>query len=530
MSVNRFELEIYNNILGSIAEEMGTVLVKAAFSPNIKERRDLSCAIFNSSGEMIAQAAHIPVHLGSMAFSVHSILNEEINDEDVFVINDPFRGGTHLPDITCIAPVFVNGRHEFFVVARAHHADIGGKTPGSMPLSTSIHDEGIIIPPSKLYQKGSLNEPLMKEILDSTRNPVEREGDFTAQVASLRTGKKRLLETISKYSLEKIKDASSSLLDYSELIMKSVLRDIPCGVYNFSDFLDDDGAGTELIPLNVQITIEEEYAFIDFRGSSPRVRGCMNAPISVTTSAVLYAFQCLAPAELPLNSGPLRTLEIIVDEDSILNAAYPDAVVGGNVETSQRVVDIVFGALAEAIPEKLQAASCGSMNNITFGGTDPDSGRAFAYYETVAGGMGASYGKDGESAVQSHMTNTLNTPVETIEREMPVMIKSYSIRKDSGGSGRYRGGNGIVREYLFLTDTEFSIVTERRTTAPYGICGGGNGVPGKNILIRNNVQTDLPSKISLKVNSGDILRIETPGGGGWGKPEDASDSRKSQNQ
>ena len=519
MSVSKFELEIFNNILSSIAEEMGTTLIRAAFSPNIKERKDLSCALFSSSGDMIAQAAHIPVHLGSMSFSVSAIIeNEDINEGDVFILNDPFKGGTHLPDITCIAPVYIKDTLEFFVASRAHHADIGGKTPGSMPLSTTIHEEGLIISPGKLYDRGEFNDGLFNRILNTTRDPVEREGDFNAQLASLHTGQRRLVESIEKYGLETIKEASVKLLNYSESIMRSVINSIPNGVYTFKDFLDDDGAGTEMIPLKVKIIIDDDQVTIDFRGSSGRVKGCLNAPLSVTTAAVIYAFQCLAPGELPLNSGPLRILEIIVDEDSILNAAYPSAVVGGNVETSQRVVDLVFGALARAVPQKIQAASAGTMSNITFGGHNTKSNSDFAYYETIAGGMGAGSSRNGASAVQTHMTNTLNTPVEAIERDLPVRIRSYSVRKGSGGKGKFYGGNGIIREYEFLNNAEVSIITERRKTAPYGINGGEHGLPGKNLFYSNGEFITLAPKASFSVEKGKVLRIETPGGGGWGEP------------
>lgn len=518
MSVTPYELVIFENILSTIAEEMGSVLIRAAFSPNIKERRDLSCAIFNSSGEMIAQAAHIPVHLGSMSFSVNAILEENnISDGDVFILNDPFKGGTHLPDITCIEPIYIENKIEFFVASRAHHADIGGDTPGSMPLSQSIEEEGIIIPPSKLYSKGKFNKNLLNEIINKTRDPKEREGDFKAQIACLKIGRSRLLESVGKYSLSKIKDASDELLNYSENLMKKIIDDIPDGEYEFEDFMDDDGAGTKNIPICVKIRIEGSNAEVDFSGSSKKVPGCINAPFSVTTSAVLYAFQCLASDDLPLNSGPLRAIDIIVDNDSILNAKYPSAVVGGNVETSQRVVDVVFGALSQAIPEKIQAASAGTMNNITFGGFNPSTKSNYGYYETIAGGMGGRFGINGISAVQTHMTNTLNTPIEAIERELPITIESYSIRNSSGGKGKFNGGDGIIREYKFSKETEVSIITERRTNSPYGVKDGEKGKAGKNILISNGKSKTLPSKATFMVAPENILRIETPGGGGWGK-------------
>lgn len=518
MPLSPFELEIFQNVLSSIAEEMGVVLIRAGFSPNIKERRDLSCAIFKASGEMIAQAAHIPVHLGSMSFAVKAIIGEpDIAEGDVFILNDPFRGGTHLPDVTCIAPVFAEGRLEFFVASRAHHADMGGLTPGSMPLSTSIDEEGTLIPPSRLYRKGRLDKKLFERILSSTRDPEEREGDFRAQIGSLELGIRRLGEVIGKYSLKKVKEAGNELLGYSEKMMREVIRNIPDGVYRFEDVLDDDGAGTRNIPVKVAVTIKGGKAAVDFTGTSGKVRGCLNTPLSVTTAAAVYVFQCLAPEGMPLNSGPLRVIEIKAEEGSLLHARYPAAVVGGNVETSQRVVDVVFGALSKAVPRKTPAASAGTMSNTTFGGVNPVTGRKFAYYETIAGGMGGRFGKDGVSAVQTHMTNTLNTPIEALERELPVMIDSYSIREGSGGGGRYRGGDGIVRKYRFLTDATVSLITERRRHAPYGIEGGGSGQRGRNILVRKGKATIIPPKSTFNVRKGDVLEIRTPGGAGWGK-------------
>ena len=518
MPLTPFELEIFQNILSSIAEEMGVLLIRAGYSPNIKERRDLSCAIFDSSGDMIAQAAHIPIHLGSMSFAVKAVLDEpDMYPGDVFILNDPFRGGTHLPDVTCIKPVFSGRRIVFFVASRAHHADIGGITPGSMPVSTTVEEEGILISPSKLYKKNRLNKKLFNDILERTRDPEEREGDLNAQVGALELGEKRLRETIAKYSLSRLIEAGQELLGYSEKIMKEVIRGIPDGVYRFQDYLDNDGAGTRKIPIKVKITIDGTKAEVDFMGSSPPVEGNLNAPFSVTTAAAIYVFQCLAPKELPLNSGPLRAVKIIVDEDSILNAKFPRAVVGGNVETSQRVVDVVFGALHKAIPGKVPAASAGSMSNIAFGGINPRTKNIYAYYETIAGGMGARPGKDGVSAVQTHMTNTLNTPVEALERELPVMINSYTIRRRSGGGGASKGGDAIKREFKFLTKATVSMITERRIFAPYGLKGGVPGKKGKNRLITKRKISALPPKCTFEAKKGDIISIETPGGGGWGR-------------
>ncbi|MCL4244383.1 MAG: hydantoinase B/oxoprolinase family protein [Candidatus Dadabacteria bacterium] len=527
MPLSSFELEIFRNILSSIAEEMGVVLIRAAFSPNIKERRDLSCAIFETDGEMIAQAAHIPVHLGSMSFAVRAVMDDpDTAPGDVFILNDPYKGGTHLPDVTCIAPVFIGGKLEFYVAARAHHADIGGLTPGSMPLSTSIEEEGLLIPPSRLYRKGRLNKKLFDEILSATRDPEEREGDLRAQLGSLEVGIKRLRHAAEKYSLKKIKEAGDELLSYSEKMMREVIRQIPDGTYKFRDFLDDDGAGTRNIPIEVAINIKGGGAVVDFSGTAKMVKGCLNTPLSVTTAATVYVFQCMAPAEMPLNSGPLRAIKIAAEKGSVLHAQYPAAVVGGNTETSQRVVDVVFGALSKAAPERIPAASAGTMSNTTFGGVNPATGKEFAYYETIAGSMGARQGKDGVSAVQTHMTNTLNTPIEALERELPVMIDFYSVRRGSGGAGRYGGGDGIVRKFRFLTDAVLSIITERRRHAPYGVGGGESGKRGRNTITRRGKRKQIAPKVTLDIKKGDVLGIETPGGGGWGKPAKRGGARK----
>lgn len=519
MPFNQFELEIFNNILAGIAEEMGERLTRSAFSANIKERRDHSCAIFNSKGEMTAQAAHIPVHLGSMSFSVAAVIEEcEISEGDAFILNDPFKGGTHLPDITCVRPVFVDGQPRFYIAVRAHHADVGGKTPGSMPLSVSIEEEGVVIAPMRIVKEGKADKTLMEKIAGGMRNPRERLGDLNAQIAALETGAKRLLQTVGKYSAETVGEAAERLLDYGELLMRETIREIPDGEYGFADFLDDDGAGTEQIPIKVRLKIKGDKAVADFSDSSAPVKGCLNAPFSVTASAVLYAFQCLAPDDIPLNAGPMRAIDIFAGENSILNAKYPSAIAGGNVETSQRVVDAVFGALAKAVPHKIQAASSGTMNNITFGSSGRGV-REFVCYETIGGGMGGRFGADGVSAVQTHMTNTLNTPIEATEREFPVRIDSYSIRRGSGGKGKFKGGDGIVREYRFLEPASASIITERRKNAPWGVSGGSGGAKGANFLIRNGEKTELKAKEAFDLKKGDILRIETPGGGGWGKPE-----------
>ncbi|MYH39435.1 MAG: hypothetical protein F4154_00270, partial [Candidatus Dadabacteria bacterium] len=371
----------------------------------------------------------------------------------------------------------------------------------------------------RIREGGVLKETLLQEIILSTRDHEEREGDLRAQIASLDTGEKRMRELLEKYSLLKINNAASGLLDYGERLMRGAIEKIPDGDYVFTDYIEDDGAGTRDIPIKARINVIGDTAVVDFRGSSKKVRGCLNAPLSVTTSAVLYCFQCLSGEDTPLNSGTLRPIEIKVDEDSILNARYPSAVVGGNVETSQRIVDVVFGALAQAIPETIQAASAGTMSNLAFGSPeDTSADSSYAYYETIAGGMGGRSGSNGANAVHTHMTNTLNTPVEAIERELPVMVESYFIKKGSGGAGSFPGGDGIVRQYRFLEDSHVSLITERRERHPWGTQGGEDGKSGQNTLVSGKEEKKLPAKCSIAVKAGEAVRIETPGGGGWGTP------------
>ncbi|MFP4389920.1 MAG: hydantoinase B/oxoprolinase family protein, partial [Desulfococcaceae bacterium] len=440
-------------------------------------------------------------------------------DGDMVMLNDPFKGGTHLPDITLVAPVFVDGGDEpaFFVANRAHHADVGGMTSGSMPLSTSIFQEGVIIPPLKIVEGGKVDEKLMAFFLNNVRTPVEREGDFAAQISANVTGVRRLRELVEKYDLATVQNCAGALIDYAERITRKTIGEIPDGVYKFEDFLDDDGLGRENIAIRVRIEIYGEEAVVDFSASDPQVRGGVNAVHAITLSAVLYVFRTLVREDIPTNAGAARPIRVVTKEGTAPDAKFPAAVAGGNVETSQRVVDVVLGALAGALPDRIPAASQGTMNNIAIGGVDGD--RPFAYYETVAGGMGAGSGGDGESAVHSHMTNTLNTPVEALEFSYPFRVTEYAVRKNSGGAGRHRGGDGVVREIELLADTEVTVLSERRRTGPYGLEGGLPGAPGRNLAIRNGNPEALPGKFSERLNKGDRVRMETPGGGGFGVPE-----------
>ncbi|WP_457680597.1 hydantoinase B/oxoprolinase family protein [Thermovibrio sp.] len=511
--VDPIELQIFNNLFSAVAQEMGAVLQRTAFSPNIKERRDFSCAIFDRRGRLVAQAAHIPVHLGSMPLSVKEVIKSlELKEGEMAVLNDPYRGGTHLPDITLVAPVYYQGELLFFVANRAHHSDVGGISAGSMPLSTSIFQEGLLIPPVKAVVGGEINGDFISLLKANSRSPAEREGDFKAQVMANRVGIKRLRELLKKYSPVKLEAVAEALLDYSERMMRSFIAEIPDGVYTFGDFMEDDGVGGRDFRVRVVLTVEGDRVKVDFSGSYPQSGGSINSVRAIVLSATLYAFKCLAGDEVPPNEGILRPIEVITRKGTVVDADFPAAVSAGNVETSQRLVDVLFGALSKALPKKIPAASQGTMNNLSFGG------KGFTYYETIAGGSGAHPEEDGESAVHTHMTNTLNTPIEALELSYPVEITAYKVRENSGGEGLRRGGDGIVREFLFKEEVELTVISERRVHRPYGLQGGAPGKPGRNLLIKENGEVvELPAKFTLKVKPGQKIRIETPGGGGWGR-------------
>jgi N-methylhydantoinase B/oxoprolinase/acetone carboxylase alpha subunit len=519
-NVDPIELEIFKSIFISIAEEMGVALCRSSFSPNIKERKDFSCAVFDEMGRTVAQGDHLPVHLGAMPLSVQSAIeNVDLNPGDTVALNDPFRGGTHLPDITLVSPIYLKGRSKpaYFVANRAHHSDVGGISPGSMPLATEIFQEGVIIPPVKLVRRGKIDQDIMSFILANVRTPEEREGDLTAQLAANRIGGKRLLEITAKYGDKKIWAYMRHLQDYSERIMRQTIGDIPDGDYSYTDYLDDDGVSRRPIKIRVSIRIRGDSAEVDFTGSDSQTAGSLNANSAIALSATMYVFRCIIRGDVPYNSGLLRPIRLITPEGSVVNARPPAAVAGGNVETSQRITDVLLGALAKAIPLAIPAASSGTMNNVTFGGTNPATSRNFAYYETIGGGMGASPERDGLSGVHTHMTNTRNTPVEALEHYLPLQVRRYSLRKRSGGKGKFKGGDGIVREYGFLGPAQVNILSERRRFSPYGLAGGAPGKKGNNILVRQGKRITLGSKASFRVNRGDKLVVETPGGGGYGR-------------
>ncbi len=509
------EITIFNSLLAAVAEEMGIVLQKSSFSPNIKERRDFSCAIFDGQGRLIAQAAHIPVHLGAMPHTLAAVRERlDLEPGDVVITNDPYAGGTHLPDITLVKPLFFEDEPAFFLTVRAHHADVGGKTPGSMPLATHIEEEGVLIAPLKLYEGGRLNEVFWRDFLRRVRNPAEREGDLRAQIAALHRGEIRLRELVARYGLSLLRERFDLLIAYSARLMEALIQEIPDGSYYFEDYLDDDGLGKDPIPLRLRLTISGSQAELDFRDSAPQVRTGLNAVRAVTCAAVYYVFFSLARGEIPANEGAFAPLSVLTKPGTVLDAKPPAPVAAGNVETSQRVVDVVLGALAQALPDQIPAASCGSMNNLAFGGVHEE--REFTYYETIGGGMGGRPGLPGLSGVHTHMTNTLNTPIEALERDFPVLVERYALRDRSGGSGQYRGGDGLVRAFRFLAPATVTILSERRRFAPYGLFGGQAGKRGQNVLWRAGKKRILPGKVVLEVEEGDVIEIRTPGGGGWG--------------
>jgi N-methylhydantoinase B len=532
------ELEIFKNLYHSIAEEMGAALRRTAFSPNIKERRDYSCAVFDGNGEVIAMGDHMPVHLGSMPMSVAAAIDSgRMHAGDVVMLNDPFRGGTHLPDITLVAPVFLDqhgrgrARHtepEFYVASRAHHADVGGAYPGSMGLCREIYQEGVRIPPVKLMRAGEMNREILSMLRNNVRTPEEREGDLGAQIAACHTGAARLRETCLRYGVERCKRAASELQKYSAELMRAFLRRVPEGEYRAEDCLDGDGISERPVTIAVTIGIEpagrgrgrpRHMVTVDFTGSDAQVQGSVNAVAAVTYSACFYVFRCLLTEDVPATAGLMRPIAVIAPEGTIVNARPPAAVAGGNVETSQRIVDVLVRALAQAIPERIPAAASGTMNNLTVGGVDPGTGEPFAYYETIAGGMGARPGKPGISGVHTHMTNSLNTPAEALEYSYPLRVRRYSLRPDSGGGGQFRGGEGVIREIEVLTECEVTLLSDRRSRGPWGLSGGAAGAPGKTILVRRDGTTEtLPGKFSTRLGSGERIRIESPGGGGWGQP------------
>lgn len=521
--VDPIELTIFQCAVHSIAEEMGAALRRTALSPNIKERRDYSCAVFDGKGRVIAMGDHMPVHLGSMPMSVEAAIAAiAFAPGDIAILNDPYAGGTHLPDITMVLPVFLQGDDmpAFYVSNRAHHADVGGRFAGSMGPAEEIYQEGIRIPPVRIVRGGKVDREMLNLILLNVRTPHEREGDLDAQMGACRVGEKRILQLAEKHDKEKLQALVEELLDYSERLVRAELRTMPAGEFGAEDWLDSDGVTDEPRKIAVRLRLDPVAGAVhaDFTGSSAQVAGSVNAVRAITLSACFYVLRCLLGEDAPATAGILRPLTLVTPAGSIVDARPPAAVAGGNVETSQRIVDTLLGALALAVPARIPAASAGTMSNLTLGGVDPRTGEAFTYYETAAGGMGARQGMDGISGVQTHMTNSLNTPVEALEYAYPFRVRRYGYRYGSGGDGEWHGGDGLVREVELLADAQMTLLADRRKFRPWGSQGGEDGAAGAAWVVRAGgaEKIELPGKCSRQIAAGDVLRIETPGGGGWG--------------
>jgi len=524
-AIDPIELAVFQNATTSIAEEMGAALRRSAVSPNIKERRDYSCAIFDGRARVIAMGDHMPVHLGSMPMSVLAAVGAlELREGDIGILNDPYAGGTHLPDITMVMPVFANTQKPiFYVAARAHHSDVGGMFAGSMGPAREIFQEGIRIPPIHIVRSGEMQRDVLQLILHNVRTPAEREGDLAAQIGACRIGEERLVHLTERYTPQHLAQLCEYLLDYSERLVRSELRSLPAGEFFAEDFLDDDGVSADPVRIAVTLRLDPvaEMLELDFTGTSPQVRGSINAVRTITLSACLYVLRCLLPEGSPTTAGTLRPLTLKTLPGTVVDAQSPAAVAGGNVETSQRIVDTILRAFAQAAPDRIPAASAGTMSNLTIGGIDLRNRLPFTYYETIAGGMGAGSHRSGTSGVHTHMTNSLNTPIESLEFEYPLRVKRYIYRRGSGGNGKFRGGDGLVREFELLADSQLTLLADRQKFGPYGLRGGGAGASGRVTAILPEETTPIQpaAKSSHHLLQGTVVRIETPGGGGWGAPD-----------
>ena len=509
------DLSLFASRICAVCDEMGAALARAAFSPNIRDRLDFSCAVFDAEGRLSAQAAHIPVHLGSMAYAMAGIVaGLDWAPGDMVVLNNPYQGGTHLPDVTLIAPVFVDERLIAFATNRAHHADIGADSPGSMPLSTTLEEEGVVIGPQHLLRAGEIDEAGFGRLIQRMRNPKTARGDFMAQVSANRLGVQRLQALIRSRGAEAFLDWLAAYNEYARRLAASALADIPDGEYRFTDWMDDDGQGHHDLAIHCRLQADAGRMHLDFAGTAAQTAGNINCPESVTAAAAFYAFRCLMPDAVPGCAGAFMDITLDVPQGSLLNANPPAAVAAGNVETSMRVVDTVLGALAQAVPQRIPAAAHGGMNNLAMGRHDA-SGASWDYYETMGGGLGGGPAHPGLHGVQAHMTNTRNTPVEVLESVYPLRVRRYALARGSGGAGRHPGGDGIVRELEFLGPARYTLLTERRRRAPWGLDGGEDGRVGQNRL---NGRA-LPGKCSGDVDAGDVLELISPGGGGWGRQD-----------
>ncbi|MDE3200269.1 MAG: hydantoinase B/oxoprolinase family protein [Acidobacteriota bacterium] len=524
MKIDAIELAIFQSAVHSIAEEMGASLRRTALSPNIKERRDYSCAIFDGKARVIAMGDHMPVHLGSMPMSVEAaVAAMEMGPGDIAILNDPYAGGTHLPDITMVMPVFLPGagKAAFYVANRAHHADVGGMYPGSMGPAQEITQEGIRIPPVRIVKGGVVDREKLDFLLANVRTPAEREGDLASQMGACRVGEQRALELAERFGAERLGALIDELLDYSERLVRAEMRAMPAGEFVAEDFLDDDGVTDEPLRICVALRFDPTAGAVEanFAGTCAQARGSVNAVRAITLSACYYVLRCLLGDGAPATAGILRPLTLKTEPGTLVDARPPAAVAGGNVETSQRIVDVLMRALAKAAPERVPAASAGTMSNLTIGGVDARTGEVFTYYETTAGGMGArpernGPGLDGIDGVQTHMTNSLNTPIEALEYAYPFRMRRYGYRVGSGGKGKYMGGDGLVKEIELLCDADVTLLADRRKFRPWGLHGGEDGAAGRACALKTTgEEIELPGKCSVRLSKGDVVQLETPGGG-----------------
>lgn len=525
MTVDPARLEVVRSGLSAAAREMGAALTRTAFSPNIKERRDHSSALFDAGGRLAAQAEHIPVHLGAMPAAVAAAVDAlgPLEEGDAVALNDPYQGGTHLPDVTVLSPVWAEGTRVGYAANRAHHADLGGAAPGTMaPGVTDLEEEGLVLEPVLIQEGGEPVEATWERILGATRTPEERRGDLRAQLAANHVGRRRVRELAARRGPEAFGDAVDELLDVTESRARRVLSELPDGTYEAEDLLESDGVTSEPAPIRAAVTVDGSDVGVDFAGTADERPGNVNAPLPVARAAAYYVVRAVTDPDLAANAGCYRPVTVEAPEGCLLNPTPGRAVAAGNVETSQRVVDVLLEALAEAAPEDVVAGCQGTMNNVAIGGEDRE-GEAYAYYETIGGGGGGRPAKPGVSGRHSHMTNTRNTPVEALEHAYPLRARAYRLREGSGGDGAQPGGLGVVRAVEVVAgEPTLSLVTERRTTAPPGLFGGGDGAPGRNLLVRDGEERSLPAKVQLGLEVGDVVVVETPGGGGYGAPGDGS--------
>jgi N-methylhydantoinase B len=527
--VDAIRLEVFRHLFSALAEEMGAALRRASFSPNIKERRDYSCALLDRDARPVALGDHMPVHLGAMPASVEAAVATvgEIRPDDVVVVNDPFAGGTHLPDVTLVAPACVTvagtTHHLGWLAARAHHSDVGGMAPGSMPLAREIYQEGLRIPPIRWIRGGVRDPDVERLLLANVRTPEERLGDLDAQLAAIHAGSVRLADIVHRRGVAEVRAAMSDLIGYADRLLREAVRIVPDGRYTAEDVVEDDGFGGRDLRIHVVLDISGDRVRVDFSDSAEQATGGVNAVRAITASATRYVLRCLAEAlldtPLPAGGGSLECVDLVTRPGTLVDARPPASVAAGNVETSQRVTDALLRALQPALPEVVPALSQGTMNNMTAGGVDPRTGAPFTYYETMGGGHGGSPDGPGLSGAHSHMSNSLNTPIEALEHAYPFRVERYALRRGSGGRGRHPGGEGLVRAVRFLAPSRVGLLTERRTHGPAGAAGGASGEPGRCLLVdASGHPRDLPAKTSLDVAEGDVVELHSPGGGGWGTP------------